>query len=295
MFKERLISGLIGCMLFIIFQPFGLLAFGNYRWVLTAGICACIVASILLAECLLTWVFRLPHDPQRGMKYLIRRNILFQVLNIMGMTLSIVLFLDQFACKDGVDNHLSLGTFLYAFLICLGCSVVIGLYWRNVYMKRDYQRQLEEAQYFNGILQERQRMVEASRTITAVEPSSVLTLSGSTKESLTLLPEDFIHAEANGNYVRVYYLKEGIVKDIMLRCGITQVEETLKVNSNILRCHRAFVVNLKHVSKLESHGSTMQLFFRLTKALIPVSKTYLQLIKERIMNPAAEQSDGAGT
>lgn len=288
MFKERLISGLIGSMLFVIFQPFGLSAFGNFRWVLTAGFCACIVGSILLTECLLTWVLRIPHEPQRGMKYLIRRNILFQVLNILGMTLSMVLFLDRFCCMEGVDNHLSLDTFLYAFLICVGCSIVIGLYWRNEYMKRDYQRQLEEAQYFNGILQERQRKEVEPRPTSAIEPAAELTLSGTTKESLTLMPEDFLHAEANGNYVHVFYQKEGLVKDIMLRCGISQVEETLKVDPNILRCHRAFVVNLNHVTKLESHGATLQLFFRQTKALIPVSKTYLQVVKERIMNPTAK-------
>lgn len=287
MYKERFISGLIGSMFIIIFQPFGLLAFGNYRWVIIAGICACIMASIFLTEIFLTWALRMPHCPQRGMKYLIRRNVLFQVLNIVGMTVSTVLFLDRFGCMEGVDNHLSWGTLLNAFLCYLGCSIIIGLYWRNVYMKRDYQRQLEEAQYFNGILQERQRKLEEPLPAPAIEEAPVreLTLSGTTKESLTLLPEDFVHAEANGNYVHVHYLKEGDVKDIMLRCGITQVEEAFLPHPNIMRCHRAFVVNLKHVSKLENHGSTLQLFFRVTKALIPVSKTYIQTVKERIIDP----------
>lgn len=299
MFKERLISGLIGCMFIIIFQPFSLMSFGYYRWVLTMGISLCILGSIFSVECLLTWVFRMPHDPSRGMVYLVRRNLVFQVLNIIGMTVSTVFFVDRYCCMEGVDNHLSWATLLYTFLIYLGCSLVIGLYWRNVFMKRDYHRQLEEAQYLNGILQERGRIDDqkhlaaadtATETSTTVESDSdneaMLTLSGSTKESLALLPRDFIYAEAKGNYVNIHYLRDGQVNDILLRCGISQIEEVASVNQNILRCHRAFVVNLKHVSKLENRGSSLQLFFKEAHAFVPVSKTYMPIIKERIVDPA---------
>ncbi len=298
MFKERLISGLIGSMFIIVFQPFSLMSFGSYRWVLSLGLCLCIIASILLVECMLTWVFNMPHDPSRGMSYLMRRNILFQVLNILGMTVSTAIYIDRFCCMEGVDNHLSWANLFYAFLIFLGCSMVIGLYWRNVYMKRDYHRQLEDAQYLNGILQERQRILEQSQpksTQPATEPTipvepasnndTLLTLSGSTKESLTLLTQDFIYAEAKGNYVNVHYLKEGEAKDIMLRCSISQIEETLSIDPTILRCHRAFVVNLKRVSKLENHSSSLQLFFKEAQAFVPVSKTYVQTIKQRIVEP----------
>lgn len=301
MFKERLISGLIGCMFIIIFQPFSLLSFGNYRWVLILGICLCVFGSIFMVECLLTWVIRMPHDPSRGMLYLIRRNLLFQVLNIIGMTTSTVLFVDRYCCMEGVDNHLSWSTLLYTFLIFLGCSVVIGLYWRNVFMKRDYHRQLEEAQYLNGILQERARMDERRQSTTTqtsagteapapeqpdAECDALLTLTGSTRESLTLLPRDFVYAEAKGNYVCIHYLKEGQARDTLLRCSITQVEEALSIDQNILRCHRAFVANLKHVSKLENRGSALQLFLRDVQALVPVSKTYMPVVRALIVDPA---------
>lgn len=285
-------------MFILIFQPFGLIAFGNYRWVLELGICACIIGSIILAECLLRWVVRMPHDTGRGIKYLVKRNVLFQVLNIALMTVSTVFYLDKFCCTDGVDNHLSWGTVIYAFLIYVGSSIVIGLYWRNVYMKRDYQRQLQESQYLNGILQERQRMIEqrqmyASTTpVTQAEhteenPEHVeeLTISGTTKESLSLVPQDFIYAEADGNYVHIRHRKDGAVKDTLIRCSITQVEETMKIVPDILRCHRAFVVNLSHVTKLESHGSSLQLYLKEAQTLVPVSKTYMQTIKDRIVDP----------
>lgn len=308
MFKERLISGLFGSMFICVFQPFGLLAFGERRWVLILGISACVFGSILLVECLLTWVLRMPHDPSRGMKYLIKRNSIFQVLNILGMTFSTIFFLDRFCCMEGIDNHLSWGTFIYALLVYLASSLLIGLYWRNVYMKRDYQRQLEEAQYLNGILQERQRMEEQmhqrvastmnEKTTPAINekaevgeeslssaPVGELTLTGSTKESLTLLPQDFVYAEADGNYVHIHYLKEGVINESLLRCSISQIEETMSVENNILRCHRAFVVNLSHIVKLESHSSTLQLFFKESKTPVPVSKTYIQVIRERIVDP----------
>lgn len=298
MFKERLISGLLGCMFILIFQPFGLIAFDHYRWVLIGGICACIFTSILVAECLLSWVFRLPHEPSRGMKYLIKRNFLFQAINIVGMTAGTVVFLDRFCCMEGLDNHLSWSNTFSCFAVYMGCSMIIGLYWRNVYMKRDFQRQLQEAQYLNGILQERQRIEIQKHTQDDLMPSPAqapaepetatpreLTLTGSTKESLTLLPQDFIYAESNGNYVHIFFFRDGAVKDIMLRCSITQIEDSLKFHKSILRCHRAFVANLAHVSKLENHGSTLQLYYKASGAFVPVSKTYIQVVKERIVDP----------
>lgn len=290
MIKERLISGLFGCMFILLFQPFGLIAFGTFRWVLFGGICICVLGSILLAEFIVACLIRMPHEPQRGMKYILKRNVLFQVTNITLMTGNTAIFLDRFCSTERLDNHLSWGNLLYVFIIFLGCSILIGLYWRNVYMKRDFQRQLQEAQYLNGILQERNRIEK--QAVESLGPTKVskdsfseITLSGTTKESLKLLPEDFIYAEANGNYVQVHYLKDGMAKNIMIRCSISQVEATLSVCSNIMRCHRAFVVNLMQVSRLENHATSLQLYFKETKSSIPVSKTYLQTIKERIVDP----------
>lgn len=309
MIKDRLISALLGSMFFIVFQPFDLTAFGALRWLLLAGVSACIFASCVGCEYLLRWVFRMPHDVSRGQSYLLRRNGIFQLLNILVSTVLISLFLARFCNNEQVDNRLSWQIVLQVLGIMVCCSLLIGLYWRNVYAKRDYQRRLEEAMYLNGILEERRREADNRRkeaeqlarrqTANPVQttpefssiPSSTaapepIHLTGSTKESLTLFSQDFIYAESDSNYVHIYYIKEEKVQKTMLRSSISHIEELVTVDSSILRCHRAFIVNLLQVDKVESQNQALQLLMKGTHTRVPVSKTYLQEVKERIVNPA---------
>lgn len=309
MIKDRLISALLGCMFYIVFQPFDLTEFGAMRWLLLAGISACIFASCIGCEYLLRWVFRMPHDITRGQSYLLRRNAIFQALNILCATALITLFLDRFCCNEQVDNHLSWSIGLQVFGIMICCSLLIGLYWRNVYAKKDYQRRLEESMYLNGILEERRREAESRRkeaelqaqkqTVTLQQLKQTVVsapeapaapepihITGSTKESVTLLPEDFIYAESDSNYVHIYFMKDDKTQKAMLRSSITHIEELVTTDRHILRCHRAFIVNLSQVEKVESQNQNMQLLMKGTHSRVPVSKTYLQEVKERIVNPS---------
>lgn len=308
MIKDRLISALLGSMFFIIFQPFDLTQFGTMRWLLLGGISLCIFVSCIGGEYLLRWVFRMPHDILRGQSYLLRRNAIFQLLNITIATALITLFLDRFCNNEVVNNHFSWNITLRVFGILCGCSLLIGLYWRNVYAKKDYQRRLEESMYLNGILEERRREADNRRKEAESQfqrndsakqhfqsgeesgnedtTSSPIHITGTTKESVTLMSQDFIFAESDSNYVHIHYFKDDKVQKAMLRCSISHVEEVLTCDSNIMRCHRAFVVNLQQVAKVESQNQTLQLLMKGVHLRVPVSKTYLQEVKERIVNPA---------
>ena len=71
-----------------------------------------------------------------------------------------------------------------------------------------------------------------------------LTLSGTTNETVTLKVPDLLYIEAVGNYVKVCHLRNGEVRNDMLRATMKQMEETLQGYPMIVRCHRAFLVNL---------------------------------------------------
>ena len=52
-----------------------------------------------------------------------------------------------------------------------------------------------------------------------------------------------------------------------------------------MQCHRAFIVNLRYVQKVESRNSGISLIMQYGDEAVLVSKQYAAEVKERIKNP----------
>jgi DNA-binding LytR/AlgR family response regulator len=57
------------------------------------------------------------------------------------------------------------------------------------------------------------------------------------------------------------------------------MEETLKDHPVVVRCHRAFLVNLQQVEKINSQSGTMRLIIKHTHDTLPVSRTHSSQLK----------------
>ena len=291
--KERLQSALIAILFISVFLPFGLNHFGWIRWALLAGLGLIIAFCVLISELTVDKLFRMPNDISRGSKYIIKRNIRFETLNIILSVILMCIFLDAFANNATVDNHYSWQTLGYVIAVNCFTTVVIHVYWRSVYKKRYLIRQLEEAQLLNGMLQERQRRDAhpEQQTIDAISPTpdgddAVITISGATKESLDVRPSQVIFATSEGNYLHIYYYKDDKPHNMLIRTSMKNVSELLCRQSSIMQCHRAYIVNLLHVAKVESRNSGIALVMKDIDETVLVSKQYSAEVKERIKNPS---------
>lgn len=297
MIKEKFISAIIGTLFFAVFQPFGLSLFSiTERFLITCGLLAVAFASCMTCEVIVNYLLRMPHDTKRGPQYMMKRGIVFQICNVLMLTVCLSLYFDRFVNNDVVDNHLSLKNCLGMLASSIGCCFFIGLYWRNVYWKRYYAKQLEEAQLLNGVLMERARVAphlsaakgeerNDSSEETEERKSKQIVLEGSTKECITLLPSDFLFAESEGNYVSVHYIEDGEEKQTMLRTSMKNVIATICTENDIMQCHRAYLVNLRHVESVEGRSSGIGLRLSHCATVVPVSKSYVNEVKERIKNP----------
>lgn len=109
-----------------------------------------------------------------------------------------------------------------------------------------------------------------------------LTLRGTTNDSVTLQITDLLYIEAVGNYVKVIHLKDGQVRTDMLRATSKQMEDNLIAYPTIVRCHRAFLVNLSHVEKIVSQAGAMQLLIKHSHDMLPVSRSNIAKVKKAI-------------
>lgn len=116
--------------------------------------------------------------------------------------------------------------------------------------------------------------------IPAPAPSPTLILTGSTREQLTIAPQTLLFLTSESNYIKVYYLApDGKVQSKLLRQTMSRLEEQLSPFDFIVRCHRAFFVNLLHVIHATSVPTGLQLTLDASTVTIPVSRTYIADIR----------------
>ncbi len=99
---------------------------------------------------------------------------------------------------------------------------------------------------------------------------------------LSVNMNNIFYIESDDNYIKVWYSDSGgEVKQYMLRCRLKTVEDSF-AGSDLVRCHRKYIVNLLRVQVLskERDGYCIKLDLP-TAEPIPVSKTYEKTIISR--------------
>lgn len=306
--KVRIVSVSFFVFSMAIFKPFGL---GAWQWKACIHLVALWLLGFLVclvSEAMVEYLFRMPHTNERGVEYIIRRNLRFQVVNTLLVSLMVCLYRHFMLSSRIEGNRLSWANFLDTLGIVAFSSFAIGIYWRFKFRSRYLKSELEETRQFNEQLQKLHQMAEqraknvetslaADAAVVSDEaqqssaPSQLadeITLSGSTSESVTLSIQNLLYVEAVGNYVKVFQWHDGRQQVDMLRTTSKQVEETLAAYPMIVRCHRAFIVNLCQVDEIISKGGAMQLVIKHCNDALPVSRSNMAGIKEAVKTVLGE-------
>lgn len=99
---------------------------------------------------------------------------------------------------------------------------------------------------------------------------------------LSVSLKNLFYIESDDNYIKVWYSDvNGEVKQYMLRCRLKTVEESF-AGSQLVRCHRKYIVNLTRVLVLTREKDGYYLKLDLPSAEpIPISKTYEDTVISR--------------
>ena len=292
-----------------IFKPFGLEVWQWQAYIHLLSIFALGLFSCFLTEIILRYVVRMPRSYERGISYIISRNLRFQCINTPLASLLICLY-RHFVMSELVEgNKLSWSNYLETLVIIAFLSFAIGLYWRFKFRTRYMAAELEETRLMNEQLKKLQSEAapvtteRGQKSDVGSQKSDVrgkredvsdvshqtsdftwlgetITLEGTTNEHVTLDISDLLYIEAVGNYVKVCQLHDNEVRTNMLRATMKQMEDTLQGYPMIVRCHRAFLVNLAHVEQISSNARAMQLVMHHTHDAIPVSRSNVSKLKE---------------
>lgn len=277
--RIRAISSGFTALAIAIFKPFGLdltqwQAYMHLLAMFVIGFVACLVT-----DCILRYIFKMPSSLDNGVDYIIKRNMRFQLINTPLVALILCLYRHFVMNVSVAGNSLSWGNFIETLVIIAFCSFIIGIYWRFQFRSRYLTAELNETRQMNEKLQKSQQ----SEVLKAEAPvSDDITLTGTTSESVSLNIQNLLYIETVGNYVKIYQLHDDKVRCDMLRATSKQLEDDLSVYPMIMRCHRAFLVNMRQIERIVSKPGGMLLVVKHCEDAIPVSRSNMSEIKKKL-------------
>ena len=115
-----------------------------------------------------------------------------------------------------------------------------------------------------------------------VEDKRITLFDNSGVLKFSINSENLYLIESDDNYIQVWYTDStGEMKKYMLRCRLKTVEDSF-ADSNLVRCHRKYIVNIQRVRLLRSEREGYSLELESDSIpQIPVSKTYEQAVLAR--------------
>ena len=154
---------------------------------------------------------------------------------------------------------------VYAF-VCLGVPFLIaGMFFTII----DQNRTIRLMNMQDVVTEETTDEAATDQKFTLFDNNGVLKLSVSSA--------NLYYVESDDNYIKVWYSdNKGDLQTYMLRCRLKTVEESF-AGSDLLRCHRKFIVNMGKVKVLQKVGATYEITLdNEAIAPIPVTKTYIE-------------------
>ena len=198
-----------------------------------------------------------------------------EVVNTLALLLAIAVCVWLYvAWLTGMMLSFRLFFIVLLWVLILGAfpTVLFALWNRNIQLARN----LRKATEMNRSLPDKPK---------AERPSSVpLVFQGDTREALEVDAMSFLYAESEGNYIRLYYLssQDPSPASKLLRLTMKQAEASAVSAPFIVRCHRAYLVNLRRVTKVDGNSQGCRLRLEGCADEVPVSRSYVKKVQALI-------------
>ena len=161
------------------------------------------------------------------------------------------------------------GTLVYV-AVCLGVPFAVCSLHSALQDKDNTIRLMN----YGNVVSDKPAAPYADKRITLFDNNGVLKFSISS--------DNLYFIESDDNYIKVWYMDSaGEIKQYMLRCRLKTVEDSF-ADSELVRCHRKYIVNIRNISILKSEKEGYEIDFDIDSLEpIPISKTYEQAVLAR--------------
>ncbi|MDR2009096.1 MAG: LytTR family transcriptional regulator [Bacteroidales bacterium] len=261
-------------LILAVFEPFNFHMRSSIQILILAGFVLTVFTGSSLVFVLFPKIFKKFYIPENWTigKNIIHFALFLSLLGILIVVYDMVILTGLLFGTDSI-NILS-GELLVNLFATFTTGIIPVIIITFITKNKALKQNLAEATRLNEILTERVRK--------QIFEENKITLTGSTKDSVSILPESIYYIEVSGNYINIWSKNNNIVKHKKLRATIKQIEEQLQDYPFVIRCHRAFIVNIHMITKIKGNAQGYKLQLKEITKEIPVSRTYMENFKKAI-------------
>lgn len=145
----------------------------------------------------------------------------------------------------------------------------------SVNLNIQFYKNSEQASAFNLNLKEKTTVLANTEIYIETELKS---------ESFQLDTQQFVFAQAQGNYVELWICNDLGTKSILKRLKLKDLETSLQAFPNMVRTHRSYLVNIDYIQNLNGNAQGYKLHLKNCKEIIPVSRNYLASFNQKLQS-----------
>jgi len=255
------LTGLFVSLFLLIFKPFGsdVYILEGRTWILLGY--GFVTFLILLVD-MLIWPAVFPGFFNEE-KWNVAKGIGFQFFHVVSIGAANLLYASWVGERE--IRLLSIPGYLLQALAVGFFPITVGVFSFQSILLKQY---AESTQRLNDdILSREGRTAELEKNQQIVAISSE-----SGKEKVQLRRKDLLFFKSADNYVEIYRTENDRIKRTLLRNSLKRIEQDLKGHSFLFRCHRAYLVNVKNISRITGNSQGYKLIFDGIEFAIPVSR-----------------------
>jgi nitrate reductase NapE component len=249
--------GLFVVLFLLIFKPFGMERVIGNQYVFSGTF------GLITSGCALTTLIILPQFATKFVPqgWRIQHEILFILLNL----LLISAFNYQYSTTLSVideENRYSIFTFLFMTFTTSIFPISIVVFITEYFLSRKYVIKSDEIN--------RERSLKSEVTSDKV----INIVAKSVSDNMSLREEDLLYIKSEENYCSINYLEKDNKTAKLIRISMTNIENQLVDYPQVIRCHRSYIVNKRHVSKISGNARGYVLHLNGNEGDVPVSRSF---------------------
>lgn len=258
---SSVLTGLFIALFLLFFQPFGISELQHPHKTLIFSVYGIITAVIMLVFRMLPVL--LP-GLMREERWTVGREIGWTLLMIFSIAVANLFY--SVAMGFAPLNAQGFITYIiYTLALAVFPVVIMILLSYN----RSLRRHVQAASVMNEQIGEKEHEEKVEQVAGGKHLSFV---ADNNKDKLELKDEQLLYIESADNYSSIIYVEEGKIKKQLLRASLKRMEEQVNVPF-VIRCHRAYIVNLHKVRSVSGNSQGYKLHFEETDLTVPVSRT----------------------
>ena len=197
-------------------------------------------------------------------------------LSALLVLLSSIAFI--FYIRHAGETQLTLYLMFKAVIICLIPVFFLSVFYRIRSLERTMAELHSQISYYQSKIDE----LEAEE-----EEEEMIIHTGIRSEKLSIKYKNLVSINSADNYIEIQYLENDKIEKKLVRNTLKNFEARLANRQNFVRCHRTHLINIHYVERLVRKYGGYNLKLKDIEEMIPVSRQYLNHVKEAISPPGS--------